>query len=179
MNSGDEFLKAATAINVDYWQNEDGTFDFENANLVPTPWDEWVKLPIRPFDDALHTTKLVVRVPTVIVCVHYAKMPKKKRHVSKKGIRERDGSRCQVTGRVLSKHEGNVDHLVPRSRGGKDTWENMVWMDKDLNSKKGDKTLDEMGWQLIKKPSAPREIPVSETITELEHTDWRFFMDAQ
>jgi 5-methylcytosine-specific restriction endonuclease McrA len=42
-------------------------------------------------------------------------------------IRERDGNRCQYTGRCCTRTEGNLDHVVPRSRGGADTWENLVW----------------------------------------------------
>lgn len=179
MNSGDDFVKAAVGVNVDYPQLPDGSWDFENPNLIPTPWSEWVNLPIRDFDDVIHTSKLAIRVPTVIVAVNYEKIPKRVPHPTKQAIRERDGSICQITGRLLTKREGNIDHMTPRSRGGKDTWENLIWIDKELNSKKGDKTLEEMGWKPIRKPFAPKEIPVSATIKKLEHRDWKFFLKLQ
>lgn len=177
MNSGDPFLKAAVAIDVQYERREDGSWDLSEAsNLVPTRWEQWIELPVRDFDYVVRTSKLSIRVPTVIVAQNYAKMPKLKKHPTKEAVRERDGSRCQVSGRVLSKKEGNIDHLIPQSRGGPNTWENLVWMDKKLNSEKGDRTLDEMGWQLIKKPAVPREMPASEMIRDLRHRDWSYFI---
>jgi 5-methylcytosine-specific restriction endonuclease McrA len=177
MNSGDEFVKAAVAIDVQYERDANGEWDFSQyANLVPTLFEDWIKLPVRDFDAVIHTAKLTIRVPTVIVAQNYAKMPQLEKHVSNKAIRERDESRCQVTGRVLSRTEGNVDHLLPRSRGGKDTFENMVWMDKKINSVKNNKTLEEAGLTLIRKPFKPKPLPASATIRELKHRDWKFFL---
>ncbi len=53
-------------------------------------------------------------------------------------IRERDNNRCQHTGRVLRLEEGSLGHVVPRSRGGKDAWENLVWAAKDVNQRQAD-----------------------------------------
>ncbi len=90
-------------------------------------WDEWITLPVRDGDYAVRTARGAIRVPTVIVAVNFAKVPKKRPKLCAKNIRERDGNRCQYTGRLLHPTEGNLDHVVPRSRGGADTWENLVW----------------------------------------------------
>jgi 5-methylcytosine-specific restriction endonuclease McrA len=177
MNSGDDFVRAAVGVDVCYSQNEDGSWDLENPNLVPTPFEKWVQLPVREFDEVIHTPKLLIRVPTVIIAMNYSKQHKVRKHPTKQNVRERDQNCCQITGRLLSKKEGNIDHVVPRSRGGRDTWENLIWMDKKLNSEKGDRTLQEMGWKTIRKPLAPKEIPVSATIKNLQHGDWRFFIE--
>lgn len=178
MNSGDEFLKAAVAIDVQYERGSNGEWNFDSfANLIPTTFDEWIKLPVRDFDLAVHTSKMTIRVPTVIIAQNYHKMPKISKKPTHKNIRERDGNRCQVTGRMLTKHESNIDHLVPRSRGGKNTFENLVVMDKQINSLKGDKTLEEAGLTLIRKPQAPPVIPASATIREIKHRDWKFFIN--
>jgi 5-methylcytosine-specific restriction endonuclease McrA len=58
------------------------------------------------------------------VAVNFAKVPKKRPKLSAKNIRERDGHRCQYTGQLLKPDEGSLDHVLPRSRGGADTWEN-------------------------------------------------------
>ncbi len=176
MNSGDEFLKAAVALDIQYGQNEDGEWDFSQANFAPTPFEKWIDLPIRDFDLVIHTSKRAIRVPTVIIAQNYSKMPRKSWHPTNKNIRERDGSKCQVTGKLLTRSEGNVDHLIPRSRGGKDTFENKVWMSKEINSAKGSKTLEEMGLKLIRPPKAPPDVPASATIRELKHRDWKFFL---
>jgi len=54
-------------------------------------WDEWITLPIRPSDNAVQTVRGPIRVPTVIVAVNYAKVPKKRPRLCARGIRERDG----------------------------------------------------------------------------------------
>ena len=91
-------------------------------HIRPVAWEEWITLPIREQDEAVHTVRGQIRVPTVIVAVNYAKVPKKRPKLCAKAIRERDGNRCQYTGRVLHPNEGSLDHVVPRSRGGKDAW---------------------------------------------------------
>src|SRR6266853_5923006 len=76
--------------------------EIEGENHIrPVPWDEWLLLPIRAQDQAVHTVRGPIRVPTVIVAVNYAKVPRKRPKLCAKVIRERDGNRCQYTGRVL------------------------------------------------------------------------------
>jgi 5-methylcytosine-specific restriction endonuclease McrA len=70
-------------------------------------WEEWILLPIRDQVEAVRTVR--------------------------GAIRERDGNRCQCTGRLLRPEEGSLDHVVPRSRGGRDAWENLVWAAKEVN----------------------------------------------
>ena len=77
--------------------------------------------------------------------MNYARVPKKRPKLSARAIRERDGNRCQYTGRLLHPDEGNLDHIVPRSRGGADTWENLVWSAKDVNQRKADRLPHEAG----------------------------------
>jgi len=174
MNSGIGSNQAAVAINVDYHQNDEGVWNFEEANLVPTPFHVWMHLPIREFDEFIRTPKLMIRVPTVVMAVNYGKIPKKQKRAANANIRDRDKSICQVTGKLLSKTEGNVDHWVPKSKGGKDTWENKVWMSKEINSLKGDKMPNEVGLKLIKPPKAPLPIPF--LVKEIKHRDWKFFV---
>jgi len=85
--------------------------------------DNWLKLPVREHDNAVNTPRGPVLVPTVIVAVNYAKVPLRLPRFGARGIWERDGGVCQYTGRKLSPKEGNIDHVVPRSRGGKTSWD--------------------------------------------------------
>ena len=94
--------------------------EIEGENHIrPVTWDEWITLPIRPQDNAVQTVRGPIRVPTVIVAVNFARVPKKRPKLCARAIRERDGNRCQYTGRVLRPDEGSLDHVLPRSRGGK------------------------------------------------------------
>ena len=140
-------------------------------HIRPVTWEEWITLPIRDQDEAVHTVRGQIRVPTVIVAVNYAKVPKKRPKLCARAIRERDGNRCQYTGRVLHPDEGSLDHVVPRSRGGKDAWENLVWSAKEVNQSKADRLPHEAGLKLLSVPRAPKERPVSAMIRN--HTRFR------
>jgi len=148
--------------------------------LRPVSWAEWIALPIREQDEAVHTVRGQIRVPTVIVAVNYAKVPKKRPKLCARAIRERDGNRCQYTGRLLRPDEGSLDHVVPRSRGGVDTWENLVWSAKEVNQKKADRLPHEAGLKLLSKPRAPKELPVSALIRNTAAVDdWKLFLDVR
>ena len=97
-----------------------------NDYITPVRWDDWLKLPVREHDNAVNTPRGPVRVPTVIVAANYAKVPLRRPRFGARGIWERDGGVCQYTGRKLAPKEGNIDHVVPRSRGGKTSWDNCV-----------------------------------------------------
>src|SRR6266576_3695672 len=145
--------------------------------LRPVTWDEWITLPVRPQDNAVQTVRGPIRVPAVIVAVNFAKVPEKCPKLCAKTIRERDGNRCQYTGRLLKPDEGSLDHVLPRSRGGKDTWENLVWSSKDVNSRKGDRLPHEAGLKLLSVPRAPKERPASALIrNKHDVADWELFV---
>ena len=117
------------------------------------------------------------RVPTVIVAVNFAKVPKKRPRLCAKNIRERDKNRCQYTGRQLHPAEGSLDHVVPRSRGGADTWENLVWAAKEVNQRKADRLPHEAGLKLRTVPRAPKELPVTALIRNAYGVaDWELFV---
>ena len=152
--------------------------EIQGADYIrPVTWDEWVTLPIREGDNLVRTARGPIRVPTVIVALNYAKVPKKRPKLSTRGIRERDGNRCQYTGRELHPEEGSLDHVVPRSRGGKNTWENLVWSSKDVNARKGNRLPHEAGLTLLSAPRTPREMPVTALIRNAHDiADWQFFV---
>lgn len=180
MSSGDEFIKAATAIDIQYVKNESGEWDFSNpVGLVPVSWSDWVNLPVRDFDLVIRTSRISIRVPTVIIANNYAKMPIIKTHPTNSAIWKRDNGVCQISGEKVTKNSGNIEHLTPRSRGGKNTFKNLVLVKKELNSIKGDRTLNEMGWKLIREPAEPMPVPASATIRELSHRDWAHFLTVK
>jgi len=152
--------------------------EIEGENYIrPVTWDDWITLPIRNGDNAVHTVRGPIRVPTVIVALNFAKVPKKRPKLCAKTIRERDGNRCQYTGKSLRPEEGSLDHVLPRSRGGKDEWENLVWADKTVNAKKGNRLPHEAGLKLLTVPRAPREMPVTALIRNAHGiVDWKLFV---
>ena len=153
--------------------------EIEGENHIrPVTWDEWITLPIRDGDNLVRTARGPIRVPTVIVAVNYAKVPKKRTKLSAKNIRERDGNRCQYTGKLLKPEEGSLDHVLPRSRGGKDTWENLVWSSKEVNTRKADRLPHEAGLKLLSVPCAPKELPVTALIRNAHGVaEWKLFLN--
>lgn len=146
-------------------------------HIRPVTWDEWITLPVREGDNAVRTTRGAIRVPTVIVAVNYARMSKKRPKLCAKTIRERDGNRCQYTGRLLHPDEGSLDHVVPRSRGGKDSWENLVWAAKEVNQRKADRLPHEAGLKLLNVPRAPKELPVTALLRNAHGVaEWKLFL---
>src|SRR5256886_16887304 len=148
------------------------------SHIRPVTWDEWLALPIRPQDNIVQTVRGPIRVPTVIVAVNFAKAPKKRPKLCAKTIRERDGNRCQYTGEMLKPEEGSLDHVVPRSRGGKDAWENLVWSSKAVNTRKGNRLPQEAGLKLLSVPRAPKELPVSALLRNAHGVaEWKLFLN--
>jgi 5-methylcytosine-specific restriction endonuclease McrA len=168
---------AAVGLDIVYRQNEDGSYDFsEPLSMCPAKWTDWIKLPIRSFDDVIHSAKLTLRAPTVVVAINYSQMPKKTARAGKKAIYERDKGICQYTGKKLSYNAGTLDHIKPKSKGGKDTFENLVLCDPQVNHRKGNKSNKEAGLKLLRQPKAPLSVTVGSLIVDARHRDWNFFL---
>lgn len=111
---------------------------------------------VPPDAEWIHTPSLSLLVPRVIRLLQYDKLPVHNVKLTRKNIYERDNYTCQYTGKRLKSSELNIDHVIPRSRGGKNTWENLVTCSVDANSRKGDRTPDEAGMTLIRRPGRPQ-----------------------
>lgn len=145
--------------------------------LTPVRWEEWLKLSVREMDNVVNTPRGLVRVPTVIVASNYSKVPLCRPRFGARGIWKRDGGICQYTGRKLAPGEGNIDHVVPRSRGGASSWENCVLSHRTVNEKKADRLPHEAGLRLQRPPTIPRALPATMLIRNLhEIPDWQRFL---
>ncbi|MEM7014291.1 MAG: HNH endonuclease [Verrucomicrobiota bacterium] len=145
--------------------------------MIPTRWEDWSKLPVRESDESIGTANSRIRVPTVIVCVNFAQVPFTRPKFSPQNVWARDEGVCQYTGEQLKVGEGNIDHVVPRSRGGATNWENCVLAAKRVNTRKADLTPDEAGLKLLRKPKAPKQVPVTVMLQNThEIDDWNPFL---
>jgi 5-methylcytosine-specific restriction endonuclease McrA len=145
--------------------------------MLPVKWPEWLKLRVRAHDLGVRTVDGVVRVPTVVVLCRFDRVPMMRPKFSLRGLWQRDGGRCQYTGRNLSLREGNIDHVVPQSRGGETSWENCVLSDRDVNQRKADRTPREAGLSLRTDPVRPPEMPATWFIRNpFGIPDWEVFL---
>ena len=118
-------------------------------------WDNWIEMDSSTDKYVISTTSKDLKVPEVIVLLKYDKVYIKDLKLTKKNLYIRDKYRCQYTGKQVSYEEADIDHVIPRSKGGKNSWENMVVCSKEVNRQKANRTPDEAGFKLIRKPAKP------------------------
>lgn len=109
--------------------------------------------------DSVSTINRRIRVPRVVVLSAYEHMPRGRVRFSRLNIYSRDGDTCQYCGRKLARNELNIDHVLPRSQGGKTSWENVVCSCVPCNLQKGGRTPEQATMKLLKKPVRPRWTP--------------------
>ena len=127
----------------------------------------------------LHAARLLVPMPSVIRLLEYRRIPHQTRALSRKNILLRDRNSCQYCGIVLAAGELTLDHVLPRSRGGLSTWENLVACCHSCNRKKGNHLLSELnGIKLLREPR-PFSLHTSRHIMRMiGHSDqkWRKYL---
>lgn len=113
----------------------------------------------------LRTVRERFVVPSVIALRTYINVPRRKAHWSRRGVLVRDNYTCIYCGirpgaiiknKVVARSDMTVDHILPRSRGGKDTWTNTACACADCNHRKSDKLPNEAGLKLRWEPKTPR-----------------------
>ncbi len=126
----------------------------------------------------LHSARVAMRLPSVIRLLEYRRIPHQSRALSRKNILLRDRNTCQYCGVILGSSELTLDHVLPRSRGGLSTWENLVACCHTCNRKKGNRTPTEAAMKLMKEPR-PFNLHTSRHIMRLlGHSDdkWRKYL---
>jgi 5-methylcytosine-specific restriction endonuclease McrA len=102
----------------------------------------------------LHAARFTLRVPSVIRLLEYRRIPHQTRALSRKNILLRDRNTCQYCGEIVSSGDLTLDHVVPRSRGGASSWENLVACCHSCNRRKGNQFPLEAGMKLMREPHA-------------------------
>ncbi len=126
----------------------------------------------------IQTPSMRVRVPEVIVLSDFNGYVKQEVRLSRRNIFLRDHHVCQYCGVRHAKPELTIDHVVPRSRGGRDTWENLVLACVSCNMKKRNLTPDEAHMPLLRRPAAPRWLPrFGAQIPREDLMSWQRFVD--
>lgn len=118
-------------------------------------WEDWSRIKPKMDEETIRSANMTFRVPEVILLSKYDKMPQHKIHFSRRTIYKRDNNQCQYCGATPGTEELTIDHVVPRSKGGKTTWENCVLACIGCNSFKADRTPEQARMKLRKKPKKP------------------------
>jgi 5-methylcytosine-specific restriction endonuclease McrA len=111
-----------------------------------------VAAPEEAGNDCLHAARAQFRIPSVIRLLEYRRIPHQTRALSRKNILMRDRYTCQYCLRSGNAGELTLDHVVPRSRKGESSWENLVACCNRCNNVKGNRTPEEAGMNLARQP---------------------------
>lgn len=144
-------------------------FDFES----------WAELSAAVHDETVGIVGRAIRVPRVVLLSMYDRIPKRNVRFSRLNIMLRDGHTCQYCGRRYPRSKLNIDHIIPRSRGGSTEWENIVTSCHACNRRKGHRLLKEAGMKLIRHPSRPRSTPFLDLLDRpIRYEEWRPFFNV-
>jgi len=139
-------------------------------------WLGWIDLPVKDGDEFISSSSSNIKIPEVIVLTDYNKVPNFDIRLTKRNIYLRDSGICQYTGKKLGKHDYDVDHVIPKAQGGKNSWPNMVLCDKNVNRKKANRTPEEAGISLIRKPFKPKASTIMIEPGYKEPESWSKFL---
>jgi len=114
---------------------------------------------IEEYSRDIHSVSFTIRLPSVVRLLRMVKRPKSPIKFSRQNIYARDRYNCQYCGSQFNTEELTYDHILPKSRGGKTEWENIVTCCVNCNRKKGGRTPKEATMTLVRKPVRPSWIP--------------------
>lgn len=156
---------------------EDGSFRvFDGAGWFAFSKD----LETAPGSRVIRTVSQQVVVPTVLLLRGYDRMLMQEMKFNRQNLLERDDFRCQYCGKNFPVKELNMDHVVPRDRGGGTSWENVVISCIKCNSKKSNRSPKEAGMRLLKEPKRPPRRPFMSSLygRPMEET-WTHFIQSK
>ncbi len=132
----------------------------------------------QPHDDWITTINFQLRVPRVIRLLSFDRVPKTSLRFNRRNLFARDGNRCQYCGKGFPTSELSLDHVMPRSRGGDTSWENIVCACVACNVRKGGRTPQEAHMKLIRPPVKPKRSPLlAVKLGNPKYESWKTFLD--
>ena len=152
----------------------------EGTDLYRThDFDSWLEYSrTAPDEECVHGIRLSLRAPAVIVLRFYDRIPRKDVKFTRRNVFLRDKFVCQYCGRRFSESELNLDHVVPRDKGGRTTWENIVTSCLRCNTRKANHLPHEANMFPIKPPRVPRWRPMFGLVEHGgAHPSWAMFLD--
>lgn len=143
-------------------------------------FDLWRSLPVRDEDDAVPIIGGALRIPRVLHLHRYERTPKVTVRLTRRNLMFRDAHQCQYCGKTPPLRDLNIDHVMPRSRGGGDTWENLVTACRVCNLRKGWKTPEEASMVLRRRPFRPKWSMTAQILlgSQTKYAEWEPFLKA-
>ncbi|MGD8450980.1 MAG: HNH endonuclease [Phycisphaerae bacterium] len=156
----------------------------EDGQFLAYDFDSWVEVSEakRRFEpeqhDWIRTVRFHIAVPKIIRLLVYDRLPRTSVKLNRRNLFARDQCHCQYCGQRFPTSELSLDHVIPRSQGGVNSWENIVCACVRCNVKKGGRTPAQAGMRLITPPRRPRRSPVlTIKLSDSRYASWRQFLD--
>lgn len=159
------YQKVARVIATDNYQTHD--------------FDSWTALSASRDQPCVHTVSFSIRVPEVIVLIAYDAFPEKHVPFSRRNLFRRDHHTCQYCGKKMRGEELTIDHVIPRSKGGRSSWENCVLACVACNVRKGDRLPLQSGLQLVRAPKRPNWTPYLSLSLGTKKESWEKFVSER
>lgn len=159
--------------------------DIEDGRYVSYDFADWAELSAFKceFEPAKHdwvrTVRFNLAVPRIVRVLSFSRLPRHEVKLNRRNIFARDNNTCQFCGKRFRSSQLSIDHIIPRSRGGKSTWENLICACVKCNVKKGGRTPAEANLRLIRPAIKPRRNPVvTIKLSDKRYASWKQFLDA-
>ncbi|MBN2138919.1 MAG: HNH endonuclease [Sedimentisphaerales bacterium] len=156
----------------------------EEGNYLNYDFESWCQVSQlrRQFEPTGHdwvsTVSFHIAVPRIVRLLFYDRLPRNEVKFNRRNIFARDKNKCQYCGKRFATSELSLDHVIPRSMGGKAVWSNIVCACTDCNVMKGSRTPSQAGMTLIKKPVKPRHNPLVHIhLGHQRYRSWKQFLD--
>jgi len=133
---------------------------------------------LEEYNREIHAVSFTVRLPSVVRLLRMVKKPRSPVKFSRRNIYERDRFRCQYCGEGFPSEELTYDHVIPKYRGGRTEWANIVTCCIPCNRRKGGRTPQEAGMRLIRKPTRPEWLPALRITIRFKQvpSSWRDYL---
>ncbi len=168
------------ALSMLFTGNAQVVYNDSSGDFHTFDFGEWTDFSeIEPEEEFISTVSFRMRVPRVILLLGYDRFPKQEVKFTRQNIFERDKSTCQYCGKTFDRRELNLDHVIPRQRGGPTSWENIVCSCINCNTRKRNRTPSEAGLRLLKEPKKPQWRPFIQVSFGMKTPEsWKHFIDV-
>ena len=176
-------INARRAMSLLY-QDAAEVVSLEDGQCLSYDFDTWVEVSeakhrFEPEQhDWIRTVRFQVAVPKIVRLLVFDRLPRTVVKLNRRNLFARDQNRCQYCGKRFQASELSLDHVIPRSQGGENSWENIVCACVRCNVKKGGQTPRQAGMQLICEPKRPRRSPaLTVKLSHSKYASWKQFLD--
>jgi len=166
------------------WADHARVINTRSGDFAPLDAADWIRFSEETGphaeDEVVHTVRLRILIPKVLLLRSFDRLPLSEIKFNRENIFIRDNYTCQYTGKRCRASDLTLDHVIPRERGGRTSWENIVTCRRDINSLKANRLPHEAGLKLIRKPGKPKLRPFSAIVARsVIDREWRHFLPVE